>query len=160
MSASAHTMSPEKPSDPATGGGAPAPDHRNPFLRLHGGPLLLLSAIALATLWVKLNLYTESLHGWMAIVVALDVAWILRHGGWQRGMARALLGLGTTAVVVAAVQWLTFAAAIGNQLGMSPFESATRLGIHHAWTLAALSNSPWDLGCLAVATVIAVLASR
>lgn len=160
MSASTDTMPSEKPSERAVAGASPATDRRPPFLRLHGGPLLLLSMVALTMAWVKVNLYTESLHGWMAVVVALDVAWMLRFGGWRPGIFRALLGLGATALVAIAVQWLTFSSSIGSQLGMSSFEAAVRLGVHHAWTLATLSNGPWDLGCLALATAIALLASR
>ncbi|MCF7221885.1 hypothetical protein [Marilutibacter chinensis] len=128
--------------------------------QLRGGLLILLSVVALVMLWVLLNLYTGHLHSWMAVVAALDLAWMLRFGGWRRGGARALVGLAATALVVVVAQWFIIATQIGAQIGLTPLESALKLGIHHAWTLARLANGPWELGCIVVAALVAVLASR
>ncbi|QDH70736.1 hypothetical protein [Marilutibacter alkalisoli] len=138
------------------------PDQPRPtgHVRASSWLLLVLSMAGLVTLWVLLSLYTGGLHVWMALVVALDLAWVLRFGNWRQGFRRALLGLSATALVVLAAQWLIIAGQVGGQLGLMPLASATRLGFHHAWTLAQLANGPWELGCMAVALVVAVLASR
>lgn len=131
-----------------------------PRVRLRSWLLLLLSVVALVMLWVLLNLYTDGQHGWVAVVAALDVAWMLRFGGWRPGRARLLLGLAATAAVIVAAQWFIVATQIGGQLGLTPLESAAKLGVHHAWMLVRLANGPWELGYFLLALIVAVLASR
>lgn len=149
-----------RPTPPAPSSHGAPTDRRAAHVWLRGGLLLPLSMVALVMLWVLLNLYTGGLHGWLAVVAALDVAWVLRFGGWRRGPGRALLGLAATVTVVAVAQWFILAVQVGGQIGLTPWESALKLGFHHARTLAGLAYGPWELGGFVLAALVAVLASR
>jgi hypothetical protein len=116
--------------------------------------------VALVMFWVLLNLYTGHQHSWVALLAALDIGWILRFGGWRAGWRRGALGLAATASVVAIANWSIIAANLGGMLGLSPLPSALKLGFHHAWILTQMANGPWDVAWIALALLIALLASR
>jgi hypothetical protein len=107
-----------------------------------------------------LALYTGRQCSVMAILGALDVAIILRLGSWRPGPGRvALAVLATTAIIILA-NWIIIAAQLGAMLGLSPWDSALRLGSHHAWTLATLANGTGDLAWLAAAWLVAAISTR
>ncbi|MFC0677223.1 hypothetical protein ACFFGH_05055 [Lysobacter korlensis] len=122
--------------------------------------LLTLGTTGFAALWVLLALYTREQLSWMAVVGALDVAWMLRLGRWPRGAGRALAGLAGTAVIVALANWWIIASHLSVVLGLTPWESASRLGWNHAWTLAQLANGLADTAWIAAGLIVAALASR
>lgn len=123
--------------------------------------LMLLGACAgFAVIWVVLAWSNDSQCGWMALLGALDVAWILRLSGWPSGGWRALAGVAATAGIVLLANWGIIAVHLGEMLGFSPIASAWRLGVHHAWELAQLANSTFDLMMMAIALVLAALVSR
>ena len=96
----------------------------------------------------------------MAVLGALDVAWMLRLGYWPRGPGRVVAALVATAVMVALANWGIIASHLGSMLGLTPWESAIRLGSDHAWTLARLANSGGDQAWLLLAALVAVVGSR
>jgi len=122
--------------------------------------LLLLGASGFAALWVLASLYTSRQLSWMAVVGALDVAWLLRLGHWRGGAARMALGVAVTTAVVVLANWGITAGELGNDLGLPTWDSAIRLGANHAWTLAQLANGTTDLAWLAAALLAAAWASR
>ncbi|HEY0661230.1 MAG TPA: hypothetical protein VGD21_07925 [Lysobacter sp.] len=122
--------------------------------------LLLLGIGGFAAIWVVLAWSNDTQCSWMALLGALDIAWMLRLGGWPSGPRRALLGIAATAVIVLLANWWIIAVQLGAVLGFEPWDSATRLGVHHAWTLAQLANGPLDLVWIAAGLVLAVIASR
>jgi hypothetical protein len=96
----------------------------------------------------------------MALLGALDVAWILRLTGWPTGLRRALVGVLGTASIIALANWGIIAAQLGDVLGFDPVDSALRLGVNHAWLLANLINGPFELAMMAAALLLAAIASR
>ena len=145
----------------------PSSQPRMPPYRLHRARptwlsvfLLLLGAAGFIALWTTLSLTTGGQHGWMAILAALDVALMLRLGRWPRGRGRIIAAVAGTAVVIVATQWLVIAGQLGRMLGLTPLQSAIKLGTHHAWTLAQLANGLLELAMVALALALAVLASR
>jgi hypothetical protein len=122
--------------------------------------LLVLGTCGFAAIWVMLGMGSHRLHSWMALLGALDVAWLLRLGGWRPGPWRIALGVTGTAAIVVIANWGIIAAHLGAMLGRAPWDSALRLGWHHAWTLAQVANGPGDLAWIAAALVLAVLATR
>ncbi|WP_224743908.1 MULTISPECIES: hypothetical protein [Lysobacter] len=122
--------------------------------------LLVLGVCGFAAVWVMLALYTGRQCSVMAILGALDVAIILRLGSWRPGPGRVTLAvLATTAIIILA-NWTIIAAQLGAMLGLSPWDSALRLGSHHAWTLATLANGTGDLAWLAAAWLVAAISTR
>ena len=122
--------------------------------------LLLLGALTLTVAWASLALASGRQHGWVALLAALQAAWMLRLGGMRPGWARAALAAAATVAVTVAVQWLVASGHIGGQMGMAPWEAAPKMGARYVWTLAGLANSRLDLLCLALAPLLALRAGR
>ena len=122
--------------------------------------MLLLGAGGFAAVWILFALYSSRQHSWMAIVGALDIVWMLRLGGWPRGKGRALAAVLATLVMIAAANFGIAAAEVGSGFGLLPWDSATKLGWIHAWTLAQIANSMVDVALLGLALVTAALLSR
>lgn len=137
----------------------PSPSVR--WLRWSYRLLMLLGACAgFAAIWVVLAWSNRSQCGWMAVLGALDVAWILRLSGWPAGARRAMVGVVATAGIIALANWWIVAVHLGEVLGFDPLQSALRLGAHHAWLLVQLANTPFDLAMVLAALVLAAFASR
>lgn len=94
--------------------------------------------------WLALAMFLGSPCGWMAPLVALDMVWMLRLGAAPPGRGRAGLAVAATALVVAASYWLVAASHMGRMLGLSPLESAQRLGPVLAGELTRHAASGWD----------------
>ena len=69
---------------------------------------------------------------------------------------RTLLYVGTSLVVLIAVaaNWLIAAAYVGGPMGLTPWESALRMGPHFAWTLLSLANGLGELIWLCIALLV------
>lgn len=122
--------------------------------------LLLLGTCGFAAIWVILGLYSDTQNSWMAVLGALDIAWMLRLGHWRPGPRRAALGVAATAVMMLLANWGITSGQLGGVLGLDAWDAAVRLGLHHAWTLAQLANDIGDALWLALALLVAALASR
>jgi hypothetical protein len=125
--------------------------------------LLLLGVGGFAAVWVIVGLYRDAQSSWMAILGALDVAMLLRLGKWPPGPRRAALGVVATAATIVVANWGITSGQLGAVLGLLPWDSALRLGMNHAWTLAQLRgklNGVGDALWLGFALVVAALAAR
>ncbi|HEY0502628.1 MAG TPA: hypothetical protein VGD42_03950 [Lysobacter sp.] len=122
--------------------------------------LLLLGACGFAAVWVLGSLYTGRQLGWMAVLGALDIAWLLRLGGWRRGTGRMVAGVVATAAIVIVANWWVTATQIGAMVGLDPWNSALRLGWHHAWILVQLANGALDALWIALGLAVAAWLSR
>jgi hypothetical protein len=122
--------------------------------------MLLLGGTCFAVLWIMLAVYLGKPCGWMAALGALDAAVMLRLGGMPRGIARSLLAVVATLLIVALANWGTAATQIGFAMGLNPWDSALKLGLDYAWTLAGLANQFSDRIWMAVALVVAAVAAR
>lgn len=137
----------------------PAPQSfpRIPWL----SPLLLaLAVLGFAAIWSLVALYTNRQVSWLAVIGALDVAWMLRLSGWPARRSRVLASVGGTAAMAIIANWAIIAGQLGGMMGLKPWESITRLGSDHAWTLAQLANGPLDLVWIVVALVAAFWLAR
>ncbi|MGQ4660071.1 hypothetical protein [Lysobacter sp. F6437] len=123
-------------------------------------PLLVLGTLGFAAAWITLGFYNASQNSWMAVIGALDIAWMLRLGHWPRGPARVAVALVATAAIVVLANWGIIAAQLGAMLGLTPWASALKLGFNHAWTLAQLANGAWDLAWLLLALLVAAVTAR
>lgn len=136
---------------------APQSSPRIPWL----SPLLLaLAVLGFAAIWSLVALYTNRQVSWLAVIGALDVAWMLRLSGWPARRSRVLASVGGTAAMAIIANWAIIAGQLGGMMGLKPWESITRLGSDHAWTLAQLANGPLDLVWIVVALVAAFWLAR
>ena len=122
--------------------------------------LLLLGSVFFTLIWILLALYLERPCTWMAVLGALDAAIILRFAGMPAGWVRAMWAVLATVVMIVLANWGIAAVQMGISLGLSPWDSAMKLGLGHAWTLVSLANHGIDLAWMALALVVAVLAGR
>lgn len=122
--------------------------------------LLVLGACGFAAAWITLGFFNGAQNSWMAVIGALDIAWMLRLGGWPRGPGRIAAAVVATFAIVALANWGIIATQLGLMLGLAPWDSAMKLGFNHAWTLAQLANGLWDIAWLLLALLVAALASR
>ncbi len=122
--------------------------------------LLLLGVGGFAAVWVIVGLYSDAQNSWMAVLGALDVALMVRLGHWPAGPRRAAVGVAATLATILLANWGITSGQLGAALGLEPWDSALRLGLHHAWTLAQLANGAGDVLWLALALVVAALAAR
>ena len=122
--------------------------------------MLLLGVAGFAAVWVIVGLYRDAQSSWMAILGALDVAMLVRLGRWSPGPRRAGLAVLATAAMIVVANWGITSGQLGAVLGLLPWDSALRLGMNHAWTLAQLANGVGDALWLGFALLVAALAAR
>ena len=122
--------------------------------------LLLLGSVFFVLIWILLSLYTGQPSSWMAVLGAVDAALILRFSGMQPGMARAVWAVMATLGMIVLANWGIAAVQMGISMGMNPWDSAQKLGLGHAWTLASVANQTVDLVWMGVALVVAAIAAR
>jgi len=122
--------------------------------------LLLLGCFGFAAGWILLGNHYDSLCSALAVPAALDAALLLHLAGVRRGSRRVVLALLVTAASALIAIGGLISARIGRQLGLSPWESAQRLGFEPARLIVELSLDRVDLAWLLVGLVIAVVLSR
>ncbi|MCD9028944.1 hypothetical protein LDO26_12070 [Luteimonas sp. BDR2-5] len=122
--------------------------------------LLLLGSLGIAAAWILVAENRNAQSSWMAVVAALDAAWLLRLARARPGLLRAALGTAATALAIIVASWGIVAAQLARPMGMLPWESALKLGPQHAWTLAGMANSAVDLAWFGAGLVIAAVLSR
>ena len=135
----------------------PAPRTRPRALALG---LLLLAGAGTAAAWALVALALDRQCGWMAVVAAVDAAWLLHLGRAPRGVARALLAVAGTALAIVLANWWIAGGQIGLMVGLAPWDSIPRLGWSYAWTLASLANGGAELAWYALALAVAAVAGR
>jgi hypothetical protein len=123
---------------------------------------LLLAAAAsvagilgMAALWTMLNLQTGVLNGWVALLVAVDAAILLRLAGLRRGPAGVVLAVASTAAASALAGFLTTVSRVGYLMGLQPFESAGRMSSGLALALLESALRPWDWAGLLAGLLLA-----
>lgn len=122
--------------------------------------LPLVGTAGFAALWVLAALYADRQLSWMAVIGALDLAWLLRLGRWPSGPSRAIAAVAGTAAIVGLANWWIIAGHLAGALGLSAWDAAVRLGWSHAWTLAQIANGALDLVWIALALLVAAIVSR
>ena len=117
--------------------------------------LLPLVVAGFAALWTLAALYSGRQCSFMAVVGAIDVLWVLGLAPRMGAAARATLATLSTAALVVLANWSIIAIHLGGPLGTGPLASMTKLGLHHARTLAGLANDWRDGVWVALALAIA-----
>ncbi|QQP98852.1 hypothetical protein JHW38_10080 [Lysobacter enzymogenes] len=119
-----------------------------------------MGTFGFAAFWVLAALAFDRQLGWMAVIGALDIAWMLRLGGWRPGWKRAVAGAAATALIVAVANWGIVAGQLSGPFGLDLISSAGKLGPNLFLTLFQLASSGLDLVFMVVALAVAAFASR
>lgn len=122
--------------------------------------LLLLGSAGAAAAWALLALALDRQCGWMAVIAAVDAAWLLRLGRMPRGATRAILAAAGTGLAIGLANWWIAGAQIGQMVGLLPWDAIPRMGWSHAWTLFSLANQGPELAWYGLALAAAAWAGR
>lgn len=122
--------------------------------------MLLATCAGFSAIWVALAASSDRQCSWMAVLGALDIAWIVRLIDWPSGARRALVAALATAAMAIVANWWIIAVHLGATFGLDPLDSALRLGMNHAWVLAGLANGLPDVAMIAAAPALASFLSR
>lgn len=132
----------------------------SPSLTLFAIVLVALGSAGVAAAWVAAAMIAASQCSWMAVVAALDAAWLLRLAGAPAGNGRMVAGVLATIAAIVLAHWGIVAAHLSGMMGLPFLDAMLRLGPSLAWTLSALANTTTDLALLALGLVVAAFASR
>ena len=116
---------------------------------------LVVGVLGATAIWVALHLLLGTMAAWMAPLAALDMAWMLRLAAAPAGRTRAALATAATAVTIVLSLWMVVASQIGRLLGLSPLESAQRLGPVLFGELVRHGTDGWDVAFLLIAVPLA-----
>ena len=137
------------------------PGERNPPARWATLVVLLIfGAPGAAATWLIVAVMTESRAGWMALLIAVVAALVLRIGKFPGGASRAMLAALATAAGIVTSYWLVAALPIGMAMGQFPFVAASHMGLDFVWTLTRLGSTPLDWLCSGVAVLLAAWLAR
>ncbi|WP_421570850.1 hypothetical protein [Stenotrophomonas sp. PD6] len=117
-------------------------------------PLLLIGVVTATLAWLFIALLSGRQSGWMAVLVALELGFMLRLGSLRAGPLRVGITLAGTLLVALAANWGIASAYLGGSLGLDPWNSALRMGPFMAFTLLQLANGAAELLWLGVALVV------
>lgn len=122
--------------------------------------MLLLGLLVAPLAWMVLALMTGRQVGWMAVVSALELVFMLRLGTLGPGRLRIALVVLGTLLVAALANWAIASAWMGGSIGLDLWDATTRMGPHLAWTLINLANGAMEWLWLAVAVVVGAWLAR
>ncbi|MCC4614988.1 hypothetical protein LL972_02955 [Xanthomonas campestris pv. asclepiadis] len=123
-------------------------------------PLLLLGCVTALIAWMLIALAVGNQAGWMAVLTAPEIVWMLRLGTLGAGPLRIGIAVVATALIIVGANWGIASAHLGGALGLDPWTSAQKMGTGLAWTLLQLANNGFDLLCYAAALVLAWWTAR
>ena len=123
-------------------------------------PLLLLGSATAALAWLMVALAAGTQAGWMAVAAAAEAAWMLRLGGLRGGRLRIGIAVLATLLIALAANWSIASAYLGGPMGLTPWESALRMGPHLAWTLIGLANGSLEMIWLGIGLLLAAWLAR
>ncbi len=123
------------------------------------GIALLVGILGMSAVWVMAAIMFNRPCSWLALLAALDMAFLLRLTGAPTGPARVIAAAVATALAVSLSQWLIVSTQLGFALGLGPMDSALRLGPSLAWQLTRLSLDQvdwvWLMSSLPLAAILA-----
>lgn len=122
--------------------------------------LLIVGLLVAGAFWIALSLRSGALCSWMALVVALDAAVLLRIAGVRPGARRAGIALLAAAATIALALWSIVALQIGLPLGLGVWDALTKLGFDYARTLLELAADTRDLVWIGAGLLLAALAGK
>jgi hypothetical protein len=117
-------------------------------------PLLLLGIVTATLAWLVIALLSGRQAGWMAVLAALELGFMLRLGKLRAGPLRVGLTVAGTLLVALAANWGIASAYLGGSLGLDPWNSALRMGPFMAATLIQLANGAAEWLWLGVGLVV------
>jgi hypothetical protein len=121
---------------------------------------LLLGLVVAPLAWMVLALMTGRQVGWMAVLTALELVFMLRMGTLGPGRLRSVLVVLGTLLVAAVANWAIASAWMGGSIGLGLWDASLRMGPHLAWTLVTLANGTMEWLWLALGVAVGAWLAR
>jgi hypothetical protein len=125
---------------------------------------LLVGILGMSAVWVAVAIISHLPCSWLALVAAMDMAFLLRLTNAPSGKLRMFAAMVATALAIALSQWFIVATQLGFALGLEPMASSLRLGPMLAWELSKLSLGRFDwilmLSALPLAAILVQAGKR
>jgi hypothetical protein len=90
--------------------------------------MLLLGLLVAPLAWMVLALMTGRQVGWMAVLTALELVFMLRMGTLGPGRLRIVLVVLGTLLVAAVANWTIASAWMGGSIGLDLWDATMRMG--------------------------------
>jgi hypothetical protein len=103
-----------------------------------------LGVLGMVGIWLSIALSRDQACLWLAIVAALDIAFVLWLSGMQPGVKRATASIIGLILIVFASQWMIAAIMFGSAWGIDHFGAAQVIGKVLAWEFTRLRLTDID----------------
>ena len=116
---------------------------------------LVVGVLGAAAAWSVVYLWLRGPAAWMGLLAAADMALMLRLAAAPPGRGRAVLATIGTASAIAIGLWRVAATQMALLIGITPLESAQRLGPVLAGELLRHGTDGWDVAMLVLSLPLA-----
>ena len=116
---------------------------------------LVVGVLGAAAAWSVVYLWLRGPAAWMGLLAAADMALMLRLAAAPPGRGRAVLATIGTASAIAIGLWMVAATQMALLIGITPLESAQRLGPVLAGELLRHGTDGWDVAMLVLSLPLA-----
>lgn len=117
----------------------------------------LLAAAALGAIWSLVGLAGSGRAAWMAPLVAVILAWVLRFNNHPPGAVRAMMSAILLALTAAHANYLMAAGFIAGQMGLELVDALRIIGADMAYSVARAHTDGGDALAYGVALGLALL---
>lgn len=111
--------------------------------------------LAAGAVWMVVTLYLRHPLPWLALPIGALLAWTIRGYVRSPGGGAALLAAWATMLAAIYVNMLIAAVLIAGNMGMGLIDALRTAGISMLWQLARMALSRADIGCTALAMLLA-----
>ncbi|MFT3805923.1 hypothetical protein [Arenimonas sp.] len=132
----------------------------SPFRWLLPCVAALAGCLGFMAVWTFVAVLSGKAHAWLALLAAVDIAFMLRLARAPEGRGRIALAVCATALAIAGGLWLIVATRIGLVMGLDPLNSALRLGPVLFEALTRLSLGTLDYALILLSLPLAAWLTR
>jgi hypothetical protein len=116
-----------------------------------------LGVLGMVGIWLSIALSRDQACLWLAIVAALDIAFVLWLSGMQPGVKRATASIIGLTLIVFGSQWMIAAIMFGSAWGIDHFGAAQVIGKVLAWEFTRLRLRDVDYLFVGVSLLLVVI---
>ena len=127
------------------------------FARMSTALFALLSVASMTAVWSILSLISGGFGGYMALIVAVCIVFMLHSFGYAPGFMRALAALVLMSLSVIYQAYLFAAGTIAGEMGFTLGESVKMIGPDLAYALIRAHQTQAELVCYGLALLLAFL---
>jgi hypothetical protein len=117
--------------------------------------IAVMLGLAAGALWMVATLYLRQPMPWLALPVAVLLAWAIRHGVRKPGSAAAVMAALATLLAAIYVNMLIAGAQIAGSMGLGLIDTLRTAGTGMLWQLARIGFSTSDLVWAVLAMLLA-----